>query len=145
VLNPFEPYDNAAQLTIAFKLSVPVLRERSLVAAFALQKNNQHYSEGSGFKNLADYYRKLDAIEQRGGSWFQASVAAWEGAPNWMPLETPFQFKDTMAVLKDLVGDPRYVEHLKWGPQKLYDAKGIRVYTDIYTGNWWPRVQVCTL
>jgi hypothetical protein len=131
------------QYSLAYKLTVPNIQSRRVVSYFALQKNNPLYPPGTAFRNLNDFFRKLDNLEQLGGCWSMAYVPDWNTAGRCVPNMTPFYYKDTMAVLKDLVGSPRYLQYMKWAPQKLYDGEGRRVYTDLWSGNWWPRIQAC--
>ncbi|KAG9082073.1 hypothetical protein FRC06_005256 [Ceratobasidium sp. 370] len=51
--------------------------------------------------------------------------------------------KDIVEVLKYLVGDPRFKEHINYVPRKEYTDKERknRVYSDTCTGNWWWRMQ----
>ena len=97
---------------------------------------------GSGFKTVNDFQNRLSLLEQVGGEWFVAPLKATEQAYAWVPKVRQFYFKDTMAVLKDLIGDPKLAPYMKWYPEKLYDGSNRRVYTDLSTGDWWWRLQV---
>lgn len=55
-------------------------------------------------------------------------------------------YRDILACIKALYGDPEFAEHLKFIPERHYadTDKTVRVYHDMYTGNWWWQTQVFT-
>jgi hypothetical protein len=49
-----------------------------------------------------------------------------------------------MDVIRYLLSRPTFAEHLVFAPAKVYTHRGsnVRVYSEMYTGNWWWRTQV---
>lgn len=53
-------------------------------------------------------------------------------------------FRDVMACVRGLFGDPEFSQHLKTAPERHYldRNKTIRRYGEMHTGNWWWSTQV---
>ena len=53
-------------------------------------------------------------------------------------------FRDTIACIRALFGDPSFAPYLIFEPEKHYtnDKKTIRLYYDMHTGRWWWSTQV---
>jgi len=54
-----------------------------------------------------------------------------------MPLSIQYLVKDSFAVLRDLISDPRMTKHMTWKSKKLYTKSGDRVYEDQWSDDWW--------
>jgi hypothetical protein len=54
-------------------------------------------------------------------------------------------FRDVIACVKALFGDPNFTPYLMFAPEKQYtdDTKEVRMYHDMHTGRWWWSTQVC--
>ncbi|KAF8810733.1 hypothetical protein BYT27DRAFT_7253430 [Phlegmacium glaucopus] len=48
-------------------------------------------------------------------------------------------FRDIIACIRALFGDPSFAPYLVFGPEKHYtdDRKNVRLYHDMHTGRWW--------
>jgi Plavaka transposase len=57
--------------------------------------------------------------------------------PSWAPLSIEYWQRDSLEVLKDIVGDVRLASEMKWAPEKLYNTQGVRLYFELWTGDWW--------
>ncbi len=66
-------------------------------------------------------------------------------APPWAPLSIEYWQRDSLEVLKDIVGDVRLSSEMKWAPEKLYNTQGVRLYSELWTGDWWWEKQVVQL
>ncbi|KAI0055144.1 hypothetical protein BV25DRAFT_1774802, partial [Artomyces pyxidatus] len=55
-----------------------------------------------------------------------------------------FYYRDPLECIQALFGDPAFAPHLVFVPQRHYEDEDqtIRVYNDMWTGNWWWRTQV---
>ena len=53
--------------------------------------------------------------------------------------------RDSFEVVKSLVTDPRWADDMKWTPEKAYNEAGQRIFSELWTGDWWHRMQVCPL
>ena len=63
-------------------------------------------------------------------------------AESWVPAKILFWSRDALPVVKELVGDEALAKDMKWSPAKLYNSKGERLYSELYSGNWWWETQV---
>lgn len=52
--------------------------------------------------------------------------------------------RDILECIQALIGDPDFVDKLKLAPERHYlDGNQLnQVYSDVYTGKWWWKVQV---
>ena len=55
-----------------------------------------------------------------------------------------FYFRDILRCIRALYGDPEFAQDLIFVPERHYtDKEQIqRLYSDLYTGDWWWSVQV---
>ena len=140
--NIYWPFDNVDQYNLAKFLCYPKIKSNRIIRRSGVESQCSWMKPGSGFKTVSDFKNRLSLLEQVGGEWFVAPLKATEQAYAWVPKVRQFYFKDTMAVLKDLIGDPKLAPYMKWYPEKLYDGSNRRLYTDLSTGDWWWRLQV---
>lgn len=56
-------------------------------------------------------------------------------------------FRDVIACIKALFGDPDFAPYLVFAPEKHYvdESKTMRMYHDMHTGKWWWSTQVSCL
>ena len=96
----------------------------------------------SGFKNLQDYKNRMREIPEVGGRWIQGYINPNERAPSWAPTEILYYFRNVEDVLRRMIGDTRLATSMKWAPEKLFNSKNERLYSELWTGDWWWRTQV---
>ena len=55
--------------------------------------------------------------------------------------------RDILNVIKDLIGNPAFKDHLVYAPVHAFtDSSGrIRVYDEMWTGDWWWETQVSNI
>jgi hypothetical protein len=80
--------------------------KRDIIGITVNSEENSFLSPGRGFKNAADFYRRLDLLTDYDGEWKRAYAGPKERL-SWMPQSVPFEYKDTLAVMKDLLMDTR--------------------------------------
>lgn len=53
--------------------------------------------------------------------------------------------RDPVECVRELIGNPAFKDHLAYLPERVYgDAKGgTRLYDEMWTAEWWWKVQVC--
>jgi len=53
-------------------------------------------------------------------------------------------FRDVVACVRALFGDPDFASHLAFAPEKHYtdETRSTRMYHDMQTGRWWWSTQV---
>ena len=58
----------------------------------------------------------------------------------------PFYFRDILQCIRTLYGDPEFTRDLAFVPERHYtdQERTCRVYNEMYTGDWWWAVQVCS-
>ena len=104
-------------------------------------EENSFLSPGRGFKSVADFYRRLDLLTDYDGEWKRAYAGPKERL-SLMPQSVQFEYKDTLAVMRDLLMDTRLSEYMTYKPRRVRNLKGERVYSELWTGDWWWKMQV---
>ncbi len=53
--------------------------------------------------------------------------------------------QDPVACIRELIGDARFVKHMRYAPEHVYiDKEGSsRAYSEMATADWWWKIQVC--
>jgi hypothetical protein len=108
-----------------------------------VEKYNRAIAPGNGFRSLREFESLIKQLPLKNGGFKKLTVARLEGAPEWAPLEMELWMKDTMEALQYILGDPRLASEMKWSPEKLYNSENHRVYSELWTADWWWRTQVC--
>jgi hypothetical protein len=54
--------------------------------------------------------------------------------------------RNPVDIVRELIGNPRFKEHMRYAPERHWTskAKDTRIYSEMWTGNWWWRTQVST-
>ena len=137
--NPFWPYRNVAQWELACRMVIPQIQSNSMINALAVEQNCRFLRPGTGFSSVAEFHHLLDMHSDYDGAWRPAHINSGPNHPRWMPPSVSFLFKDSLAVLRDLISDTRMAKHMTWKPRKLFTGDGERVYGDLWSGDWWWR------
>jgi hypothetical protein len=55
-----------------------------------------------------------------------------------------FYWRDVLECIRSLYGDPKFAQDLTFVPERHYTchARRIRIYNEMYTGDWWWGIQV---
>jgi len=91
------------------------------------------------FRSITEFYKRLDDIQATQAAWLECDIEDRKGqfkCKAWM--------RDPMAVLQEILDNPMIKDKVVWAPRKMYDQAGNRVYTDLYTTDWWWEMQVST-
>lgn len=53
--------------------------------------------------------------------------------------------RDPVECIKELLSNPTFQEHLRYAPEPQYeDAEGTKpIINEMWTAEWWPKIQVC--
>lgn len=94
------------------------------------------------FETWGDWESRVNQVSAKGGQWERAFVLRSEKDPSWVPEALRFHKRNSLEILKEIVGDIKVVEHMKWAPEKVYNSKGERLYSELWTADWWWRKQV---
>jgi hypothetical protein len=81
-----------------------------------------------------------------------------DGGPRWKQLAitpeygTPLEpitllYRDPLEAVADILSRPVFANHMEFAPRKIWKDvdQGKRVYSEMSSGNWWWRTQVCDL
>jgi Plavaka transposase len=136
------PFNNEAQWDLAKSCLFPQPKSKSEIESFAVEKNCKWIISGTGFESYNDFQKRQRNIGERGPKWTSAYVRPSPTASAWAPYNVEFWMRDSMDVLKEIVADTRLANHMKWAPEKLFNDKNQRLYTDLYSADLWWEKQV---
>jgi Plavaka transposase len=142
VSKTYWPFDNIEQWMLAKALTFPSPLSNKMIRNVAVERYCSWIMPGKGFKSVRDFRKRLDQLPAKGGEWQQSYVTRGPTAPQWSPPMVQFWYRDSLDVLKDIVADVRLAKDMKWAPERLVNADGERLYSELWTGDWWPRIQV---
>ena len=92
---------------------------------------------GLSFHTVKELNKKIDT-HLSGHPHFQCKTLTVNGEP----LE--FYSRDVIESIQCLYADPRFAQHLAFAPERHYTSYECttRIYNEMYTGDWWWKVQV---
>jgi hypothetical protein len=92
---------------------------------------------GLSFHTVKDLNEKIDS-NLPGRPHFQCKKLTVDGES----LE--FYSRDAIASIRSLYGDPQFAQQLAFAPERHYTSheRTTRIYNEMYTGDWWWKVQV---
>jgi hypothetical protein len=71
------------------------------------------------------------------------------GYPDWNEASieiqkqpTPYWYRDPIWAVNYILGHTPFESFLRYAPEKEYDENGERIYAEMWSGNWWSRMQV---
>jgi Plavaka transposase len=111
--------------------------ERAIVAKYAVWAKPEFC-----FESWGQFQRLVQQVEAKGGEWRRKVLPRNDKDPLWYPEAINFYARNSLEILKELVADVKVAEHMKWAPEKVYNSKGERLYSELWTGDWWWRKQV---
>jgi hypothetical protein len=92
------------------------------------------------FSNHRALCQTIDAIPIGGVSWESVSLVYSAPKPDdalpWMENEYTIWYRDPHALLKDMLGDPMFMDYFDYAPLRKYDANGDRQYENFMSGDW---------
>lgn len=87
-------------------------------------------------------YATIDAIEHGDVTW-QSFEVRYTGdmpddieAPDWMTRPHEVWFRDPKTILENQLRDKTFEKGIDYGPKRVTDKDGNRVYTDFMSGDW---------
>lgn len=99
---------------------------------------------GLSYHNTAGLHKTLDEIPLRAGEWMSKRIHFTD-----RPDEQPFILlhRDILDAIQALWGKPELADHIVYKPKQMFsDAeKENRLYTEMWTAEWWWLVQVSLL
>src|SRR5437762_260389 len=81
------------------------------------------------FNSVEHFFSCLDQI----AAW----VTPWRSATQLHPKPYNILYRNSLEVLQELIGDTTIGPYMKWASVRRFDDDHNRVYTEMYTANWW--------
>jgi hypothetical protein len=108
------------------------------------------HGDSPPFANHSDLYQTIDSTELGGAPW-QNFVITYQGdlpevsAPEWMTSSYEVWFHDPHVLIKDILANPDYKDHVDYAPIQEFGATGDRQYHNFMSGDWaWEQaVRIC--
>lgn len=91
--------------------------------------------------------QKIDALPT-GPEWIREIITVTgdktDGEGKLLVGELELWRRDPLECIRDLIQNPAFSGSMAYAPERVYrDAAGtIRVYDEMWTGNWWWEIQV---
>jgi hypothetical protein len=100
-------------------------------------------SHQPSFKSGAALRDRMEQLPLHGPRWVARDVVPEYGIPIG---ETPvLLYRDPVDAIKYLLARPSLAKHMTFAPRKVWEDsdRRSRLYSEMATGNWWWRTQVC--
>jgi hypothetical protein len=122
------------------KLVIPSIQSAPNIKKFGIKDPDHEGHNYDGlFKSIVDFRKRLDIIADTQAEWNELEVKGRNEeytCTAWM--------RDPMAVLQEILDNSKIKDKVVWAPRRMYDEAGLRVYTDLYTTEWWWKMQVAS-
>ncbi|KAG9084408.1 hypothetical protein FRC06_004093 [Ceratobasidium sp. 370] len=89
------------------------------------------------WENVKQFYESVDALPH-GPDWHRETLTV-HGDEESEILD--LWKRDTLEVVRQLLSDPRFRDHICYAPERHTNTEGQRVYSETWTGEWWWRIQ----
>lgn len=82
----------------------------------------------------------IDAIPERAGRWKTRNLHFPDNPSDKFCL----RYRNVLEAIRGLIGDPTHAQDIVYAPKKIFTnrRKSTRVYSEMWTGQWWNAVQV---
>ena len=139
--SPYHPYSSYNQFRLAASLASPKLLLVNVIQKVAVDSGNAFIPTNLAFGSTNDFLGHIDQLTSLQSAWVQGSLKNHRHDVSWV-TDVKFWHRDPLAVLQEIFENPDLKDSCVWEPVKQYNSEGDRVYTDMYTGDWWWRLQV---
>jgi Plavaka transposase len=129
------PYNSRQQFRIARRNVFPRIPSRDSIHANCVGKisDRLHPTElARRFESHNHFMSCLDVIATRVTPWRSGTLTVLGSERTYS-----IWHRDTADVLQELIGDVTIGAQMKWAPVARFDNDHNRVYTEMYTANWW--------
>ncbi|KAG8732937.1 hypothetical protein FRC11_009933 [Ceratobasidium sp. 423] len=99
--------------------------------------NREHYA----YRKPSEMFKRIDAMEH-GPEWqeFTLTISTTEGSETFV-----IYWRNPIDIIAYLIRQKRFRDHMSFGPEQHWtitlDGRKIRVYSEMWTGDWWWRLQ----
>jgi hypothetical protein len=96
---------------------------------------------GLSFNSSRALYQLVDSLSNRGGGWLYEEMG-FDDRPGEKFI---LHYRDIISAIRGLWGDPKFADHMVYRPKRVFTdaSKKERVYSEMWTANWWWSIQVC--
>ena len=124
-------------------LSIPGVRDLTCLYDGILILPQVVEKLGLSFHNARALHQVVDKIPGQAGTWRETQLEFEDDQTGEVHI---VRHRNPVEAVKCLWGDPELAKHLVYRPQKVFtDAeKSGRIYSELWTGDWWHGVQVCS-
>jgi hypothetical protein len=140
--NLYYPFVNYGQYKLAESLAIPTFPSEERVRRFAVNGRGSFLAEDVAFDSVNAFYACFDELASLQYRWAEKAVNDPEDLSY---PEIRYWFRDSLAVLQEILENPALASQCIWAPKKEYNAEGDRVYTDMHSGDFWWDAQVLIL
>jgi hypothetical protein len=93
------------------------------------------------FSNTTDLYKTIDSTPLGDVAWESFSlqyndVQPAEGVPSWMQAEYDVWFRDSHALVHNLLSNPDFKSDFDYTPFQEKTTNGVHRFQDFMSGNW---------
>jgi hypothetical protein len=143
--NLYYPFDSSNQKQLARDLSFPVLLTEERITRIGVRSKHS-YLDGSDvpFNSFKDFMGRMDELLRTQSLWqprrFSDETMSypWSGG-------LKFYARDSLAVLQEILENPGLADKCIWEPERVTNADGEQVYTDLHDSEFWWKTQVDTI
>ncbi|KAG6827066.1 hypothetical protein H0H92_013335 [Tricholoma furcatifolium] len=100
------------------------------------------------YHNNRNFLQKIDALPTQSPEWICEVVSAQGNRTNedgelLPPEKMELWYRNTIDVIKELLGNPALREHLRYAPERVYldKERKNRMYDEMWSGDWWWETQ----
>jgi hypothetical protein len=137
---PFDgPFDGYGQLALTLALSYPTPLSNKHIQNIAVNGKGVFLAPECGFQSLEHFHNNLLDISGRHEPWdeLEYDITHVSNRPKGFADKYQYWALNPMAVLSEILGNPRFAGDFVWAPRKCYDTNGHRVYGEMDTADWW--------
>jgi len=113
------------------------------VTAFFQDKRLSPIFDQLSFHNADEWYAKLNSIPYGLSieNWKTATVTVPSSITGAGPQPYAVQYQNVENVVRFLLGHTPFKDNLTYSPVRLWNDNNSRVYTEMWTGDWWWEMQ----
>ena len=132
--NRFYPYETKGQYSWAKRLSARRHESQADLKSFILE--GDHIADTARFESVRQYVFAKDELTGCLAEWHMASIES----PGKEAVS--YYFKDSLAILQEILENKELADQCTYAPKREYNSEGERIYTDMYSGDFWWNMQV---
>ena len=107
ICNPFWPFDNKEQWDLMYTITFLRPLGNQLPKHIAVEKYMSWIKSGCGFQSVKDYKDQMTQLPTIGREWKSTYVCRGPAATSWARLEIKYHIRDSLDILRFIVGDVR--------------------------------------